>query len=373
METNIVQNRGRNPPRRYTCTLCEYTTTSGKDFIKHEATRKHQRKQDEANGRTISRPVVVLRCEHCELTYTSRVGLWKHKKKCPPPAPASAALPDPLPPVVAAASEPDSSPVPSAPPDIPALSQKADMAEPIDWKLFMSMPSEVSDKQLMMILFQQNHMLMEQQRFLAELSAATRMQPPPPTCTHHVETNHNNIQNNHHIQTNNVETMQSFNLNFFLNETCKNAMNMSDFVESIHLQLSDLVNVGQLGYVDGISDIIIKNLKALDITERPIHCTDRKRETFYVKEQDRWAREGTDNRNLRSAIQRVANLNLRMLPQYRETHPDCGRSDSQFSDQYNKIIVETMTGSATPADDKTSRIIRNISRLVAIDKRVVSP
>jgi hypothetical protein len=115
-------------------------------------------------------------------------------------------------------------------------------------------------------------------------------------------------------------------------------MNIMDFVNSIQLQLSDLESVGKLGFVEGISNIITTNLKALDVTQRPVHCTDNKRETIYVKDENKWEKEDEQKNKIRKAIKKIATKNLCLLPKFKEAHPDCNRSSSRFSDQYNKII-----------------------------------
>ena len=178
----------------------------------------------------------------------------------------------------------------------------------------------------------------------------------------------NGITSNSHNTTNTNSHNKTFNLQFFLNETCKDAMNIMDFVDSIKLQLSDLENVGKLGYVEGISNIITSNLKALDITQRPIHCADKKRETMYIKDEDKWEKEDDTKKKIRKAIKRVATKNQRLIPQFKEAHPDCLKSASKFSDQYNKIVVESMGGSGDNDIEKEDKIIRNISKQVTIDK-----
>lgn len=170
-------------------------------------------------------------------------------------------------------------------------------------------------------------------------------------------TNCNNNTNSHN---------KAFNLNFFLNETCKNAMNISEFVESIKLQLSDLTDVGELGYVDGISKIIAKNLNNLDETIRPIHCTDRKRETFYVKDQNQWEKEDDNKTKLKRFVQSIANKNIRLLPQFREKHPDYSNSSLKISDVYDKIVVEAMVCDK----DKDEKIIKNICHATTIHKLI---
>ena len=171
------------------------------------------------------------------------------------------------------------------------------------------------------------------------------------------------------IVTNNTNSHnKTFNLQFFLNETCKDAMNIMDFVDSIKLQLSDLEKVGRIGYVEGISNIITTNLKALDITQRPIHCTDNKRETLYVKDENKWEKEADEKNKIRKAIKMVAHKNIKVLPKFKESHPDCSKSESKYSDQYNKIMVESFGGSGDNDIEKEDKIIKNIAKGVSIEK-----
>jgi hypothetical protein len=171
-------------------------------------------------------------------------------------------------------------------------------------------------------------------------------------------------QNSHN--TNNSHN-KAFNLQFFLNETCKDAMNITDFVESIKLQLSDLERVGELGYVEGISNIIVKNLKDLDVTQRPVHCTDQKRETMYVKDEDKWEKD-EEQKKMHKLVRKVADKNARMVPKFKEAHPDCGKSASRFSDQYNKIIMEAMGGKGDNNFEKEEKIIKRVSKEVTVEK-----
>ena len=168
-----------------------------------------------------------------------------------------------------------------------------------------------------------------------------------------------NNNNNCHNTTNNA-----FNMNFFLNETCKNAMNITDFANSIKLQLSDLISVGELGYVEGISNIIVKNLNALDITERPVHCTDKKRETIYIKDEDKWEKD-EDDKKLKKFIKTIAFKNQKLFPQFKEKYPDYNDYDSKRSDQYSKIVIESLNDSNPENEEK---IIKKISKATTIDK-----
>ena len=200
---------------------------------------------------------------------------------------------------------------------------------------------EASDKDLIMMLVKQN----------TELLAVIK------NGTHNTTNSHNTNSHN-----------KTFNLQFFLNETCKDAMNIMDFVDSIKLQLSDLEKVGRIGYVEGISNIITTNLKALDITQRPIHCTDNKREILYVKDENKWEKEADEKNKIRKAIKMVAHKNIKVLPKFKESHPDCSKSESKYSDQYNKIVVESFGGSGDNDTEKEDKIIKNIAKGVGIEK-----
>ena len=201
--------------------------------------------------------------------------------------------------------------------------------------------NEPTDKELIMLLIKENSELKNMMMKVIE------------NGTHNTTTNSHN---------------KTFNLQLFLNETCKDAMNIMDFVDSIKLQLSDLENVGKLGYVEGISNIIVKNLNDLDVTERPIHCTDKKRETLYIKDEDKWEKEDEEKKKIKKVIKHVANKNVRLIKKYKEVHPDCNKSSSKFSDQYDKIIVEAMGGSGDNDTEKEEKIIQRISKNVTIDK-----
>jgi len=194
-----------------------------------------------------------------------------------------------------------------------------------------------------------------------------------------VKSNHNlqqsilDIYKNGPINSNNTiinSNNKSFNLNFFLNETCKDAMNIMDFADSIHLQLTDLENVGEIGYVEGISNIIVQNLNALDVSKRPIHCTDKKREILYVKDEDKWEKEDNNNNKVRKVIKRISRKNSLLLKDFRDKHPDYGKSDSIVSDQYNKLIIEAMGGKGSNDAEKEDKIIKNIAKVVSIDKNL---
>ena len=175
------------------------------------------------------------------------------------------------------------------------------------------------------------------------------------------------LQNGTHNHTNSHN--KTFNLQFFLNETCKDAMNIMDFVESIQLQLSDLESVGKLGYVEGISNIITKNLKALDVTQRPVHCTDKKRETIYIKDEDKWEKEDDQKVKLRKAIKKVANKNIKQISEWQKQNPEYNDPDSKQNDKYMKIVLNSMSGSTIEEQkNNINKIIKNVAKEVVIEK-----
>jgi hypothetical protein len=212
-----------------------------------------------------------------------------------------------------------------------------------------NMVSSTSDKDIVMILIKENaelkNMMIDQQNMMMKV-----------------------LENGTHNTTNNINSHnKSFNLNFFLNETCKDAMNINEFIDSIKLQLSDLERVGELGYVEGISNIIVKNLKQLDITQRPVHCTDKKRETIYIKDDDKWEKDEEKDK-MHKIVRKVANKNARMLPKFKEAHPDCNKAVSKYSDAYNKIIVESMGGSGDNNFEKEEKIIKRVAKEIILEK-----
>ena len=207
--------------------------------------------------------------------------------------------------------------------------------------------NEPTDKELIMILMKENS---EMKNLVLEV--CQKIQP-------------NNIINNNTTTNSHNKT---FNLNVFLNEECKDAMNIMDFVDSLKIQLSDLENVGKLGFVDGISNIIVKNLKAMDTNKRPVHCSDSKREVMYVKDDNKWEKDNKENKKLKKAIKHIAHKNSKMLPEFKAKYPDCIYSDSKKSDQYNILKIEVMGGYGDNDDEKENKIIRKIAKEVIIDK-----
>jgi len=293
----------------FTCKCCDYNTSRLSQYSRHVLSAKHKKLEistDFNNSSTdFNKKSSKFECQ-CGKVYKERTGLWRHKKIC----------------------------------DFEELlSEDEENEEP--------KKEEISDKELIVMLLKQNSQLIE----------------------HNCELTKNGINNtNSHNNTNNSHN-KAFNLNFFLNETCKDAMNIMDFVDSIKLQLSDLEKVGELGYVDGISNIITNNLKAIDITKRPVHCTDKKRETMYIKDENKWEKEEEDKKKLRRAIKRVAFKNQNLIPDYKKENPDYNKYHSTTSDKYNKLVVESMGGSGDNNIEKEDKIIKNISNVSIINNK----
>ena len=174
-------------------------------------------------------------------------------------------------------------------------------------------------------------------------------------------TTSNNIHNNSHNKT--------FNLQFFLNEQCKDALNINEFVDSIKVQLSDLEDTGRLGYVDGISKIILKNLQDMDKFKRPFHCSDLKREVIYIKSNDKWTKDDENNEQMKAAVRQVANKNIRQIAAWADAHPNCRDPTSKKNDEYLRIVSNAMSGISSEEQSKNMmQIIRNVAREVVIEK-----
>jgi hypothetical protein len=293
---------------KFICDFCDFSCSKKGDWNRHILRPKHI---NLTLSNTSCDKKNIYICDICDKNYNSRNGLWNHKKKC----------------CIEENNE--------------ELNEKTNNHE-ITPELIMSVLQQNKELQ---------QLLMEQNKTIIELSK-------------------NNSTN---IITNNTNTNshnKTFNLQFFLNETCKDAMNIMDFVDSIKIQLSDLEKVGKIGYVEGISNIIIKTLNSLDETKRPVHCTDSKREVMYVKDEDKWEKENETKVKLRKAIKHVAHKNSKMLSEFRVKNPDCLKSTSKVSEQYNKLVFEAMGGKGDNDLEKEDKIIKNIAKEVTIDSKI---
>jgi hypothetical protein len=308
--------------QNFTCELCDYNTSKKSSFDKHLLTSKHKKLTNvnklETKNFQEEKILTDLSCDICNKNYKSRVGLWKHKQKCK--------------------IETNNT-----------KEEKIKSDEPSDKEIIMMLINENKDfKQLLIDVCKEKDEYKQMMMKVIE------------NGTHNTNTT---------TTTNNNSHNKAFNLNFFLNETCKDAMNITDFVDSIKLQLSDLERVGELGYIEGISSIIVKNLKELDVTKRPVHCTDKKRETIYIKDENQWEKDD-EKKKMHKLVRKVADKNARMIPKYKEVNPDYRKPSSKCSDQYNKIIVESMGGAGDNDYEKEEKIIKKVTKEVIVNKDI---
>ena len=312
-------NFTQKSPKKHECLLCDYITCSLKDFNKHIMTSKHLNKsnlnvleqKNPKNPQTFS-------CKNCNKCYKARNSLWYHEQKCN----------------YEKKTENDKT--------------ENDKTENEN----IEVENDITDKDLIVMLIKQNSELLKETSEFKNLI---------------LEIVKKDTTTNNNIITNTNSHNKAFNLNFFLNETCKNAMNIMDFVESIQFQLSDLERVGEVGYIEGISNIIVKNLKELDITQRPVHCTDKKRETLYVKDDNKWEKDD-ENTKMHKMIRKVQDKNFRLIKKFKEKYPDYHKPSSKQSDVYNNIIIESMGGRGDNDYEKEEKIIKRISKEVFVDK-----
>jgi hypothetical protein len=181
----------------------------------------------------------------------------------------------------------------------------------------------------------------------------------------------NVVENGTHNTTNSHNNNKTFNLSVFLNETCKDAMNISDFVSSIKVNLDDLEHTGREGYVQGITNIVLKNLNNIEQHMRPLHCSDVKREVLYIKDNNEWTKESEEKPILTKAIKTIANENIKQIKNWKNKYPDCSESDSRKNDIYLKIVSNSMNGLTKEEGDKNiNKIISNVAKEVTIDKDI---
>jgi len=176
------------------------------------------------------------------------------------------------------------------------------------------------------------------------------------------------VTNNTTHTTTSVQHNNTFNLQVFLNETCKDALNMVDFVKMMRIDLSDLETTAKLGYTDGVSRIFVNGLKELDVHKRPIHCSDFKREILYIKEDDVWAKDTEDKTLMKQAIRRVEHKNIVQIPLWIKAHPEAVKSDDKLNKQYLNIVCQSTGGDYSNIEQNINKIIRNVAKEVIISK-----
>ena len=309
MDTIRIQNKTLKTPTKYNCENCNFNSSNKKDYDKHLLTAKHQRIHENTK-KTPKNPknVLMYTCSNCKKSYKFHSGLWKHKQKC-----THESLEKEMP------------------------SQELEVKE----------ENTIDYKDMFIQLMKQNQEL--QKSVVQQQETINEMIPK--------------IGNNNTTTNNN-----QFNLHLFLNEQCKDALNITDFMKSIQVNMNDLVQTGKLGYVDGMSRIFVNALKDMDVTERPIHCTDIKRETVYIKDQDKWEKDEDNKDKLKKTIRTIENKNLKMLPKWQEENPEHRNLESKKSNEFMELSI-TALGGEDEKDKSEKKIMKNILKEVIIDKK----
>ncbi len=323
----------------FECKLCDFKCCKQSDWNRHIKTQKHS-------------AIEIAKTPHdkthfclCGKGFVTNSGLWRHKQKC-----SNIAI-------------------------TPSITSASDMV--INYNQIALTPDVLKSlitPELCVALFQQNKelqtMLVDQSKEIQNIlvNQNTKLLDMVNNGTNNGSiANNNNVHSNNHNNSNNHN--KTFNLQFFLNETCKNAMNMSQFIEQMQISLEDLEETGRIGYVEGISKLFIKNLKNLEITDRPIHCSDAKRETLYIKNEDVWTKNDDINRLLTNAIKEVAKKNSLQIGDWQKKYPGYKDPDSRDSDKYQKMILNSMPGSTKDeCSTNYNKIIKNIAKEVIIQK-----
>ncbi len=288
----------------YSCDKCDYKCCKQSLWDKHIATAKHQ-KHSFSESETSEIPSKLC-CDKCKKTYKCYSSLWSHKRIC-----------------------------------------NSDKSIELINKLF---DKNVELQNFILEQSRQNHVEYKNDinQIMMKLIESTK--PVANTITANTINNNNN---------------QKFNINVYLNEQCKDAMNFSDFIKNITVSREDLENNAQLGFVNGVSKILIDSLKQLDKTERPIHCTDVKRETMYIKDEDKWNKQ-EDSAKLNKAIQEVTRKSMGTLMNWKEENPDYKDRDSEFSNRC--IVIQQQSMAAHNRDTYYPKVIHAIAKEVMVDK-----
>jgi hypothetical protein len=292
------------------CQSCDYTCSKQSDYNKHLTTRKHLRA---TNINVLS---TKYSCDLCCREYKDRSGLWRHKKIC------------------LGVSNTDV--VPEREPSIEVTH---------DPDVIVELLKQNQEFKLLLVEQQEENKALQNKLLEAVKEGKT------------FNTNCNNTTNNN-----------KFNLNFFLNEQCKDAMNISDFINNMILSVDDLKNTGKLGYIDGITKIFADKLRELDTHNRPMHCTDLKRETLYIKNNNEWAKETEDKRSMKTAIECVANKNLNNLNNWKEENPNHEVMDSNEDKEFVQIMTNSLGGMGVDREKNKQRIIKNVMKEVIVEK-----
>lgn len=324
---NVIRTKSTHKNlNSYNCTQCNFVTSNKKDYNRHLTTAKHLKMHNSNNIEPLI-PQPIL-CSQCQKEYVSRSGLWYHMKKCNP----------------VVENESDNAHI------IP----KSDDMIALFMEIVREKTQDKSDQNnLILELVKQNsefkELLIDQNKQMIELAKNTG--------------NNNNNTNSHN----------KFNLNVFLNETCKDAITMKDFINSIVVTMEDFINTGNIGFVNGISKVMVERIKDMDLHTRPLHCTDLKRETVYIKNEEKWEKEDDDKSILRKSVKNIANKNYNQLRKwYDNSKPAVEMIGSEECENYFKYYKSSLGGYDKEEDSKfEDKIIKNVLKEVILDKVIV--
>jgi len=306
--------------QEFVCDACDFTCFKQSNYTSHLATRKHKMMTNDDKMMTlgIKKMPKQYTCE-CGKSYAHRQGLHVHTLKCPF---ILAEVPPPV-------------PVPDVQP------------QPVQ----SSSPSEL----LFAKLIEQNNAFME--NVIDKVVEVVAKVVKKDTMSNSHNHNHTNSHN------------KTFNLQFFLNDTCKDAMNISDFVKTLQISTADFEKIGDLGYAESISRLLINGLNELDVTKRPIHCSDLKREIIHIKDQDRWEKDTPNQDKLKGVIQKISNKNMMVMDDWRNENPGCKEYDNRKNDLYLKLLTESIGPmDAVSLDREFKKITKKIATSTIIDK-----
>jgi len=309
-------------PSLFCCEICDYNTGSKKDYNKHLSTLKHKILTNPNEKIPINPKSYIC---NCGKEYKHSSSLSGHKKKCL----------------------------------FEEEKEEEKEEEEIDYKdVILTLLKQNKELQNTLINQQQEYQntLINQQQVAQNQQhelQKTIKEIIPKIGNNNTTTNNNN----------------QFNLQMFLNEDCKDALNIKDFVNSLQLSIKDLTDTGKLGYVDGISRIFVNALNDMDVTERPIHCTDIKRETVYIKDADKWEKEESNNPKLKKTIRAIENKNLRMIPKWQEENPESRIMDTRQADELMVISINALGGNEEK-EKLEKKIVKNVLKEIRIDKNI---
>ena len=334
------------------CEHCDYKCCRKRDYDKHISTAKHKKNVIGDKLVTFGDKIFVQKCLNCDKTFSSRHGLWYHSKKCLSKndgydfGNTSVTFGDNL--VTEFENKKVADEVLSC-----KNCEKVFKSRNGLWshskKCCETKKSHHTSSEVVQITSLFLESMQKNQEFQKQIFDMMKDNVGIMNHSNNTTTNNNN---------------NKFNLNFFLNETCKDAMNLSEFVDSLKITLSDLENVGKLGYTEGISRIFTNGLKELDVSKRPIHCSDLKREVVYIKNDNKWEKE---NNHLKKAIKQITNKNIRLIPKWKEENPEHNQYHNKKNDEYLKIMYESMGPTDELDERKTFRkIITNLAKETVI-------